>query len=367
MTLSLPTYILAVDLGGSVAMIVISFLCLQTARRISARTPGNFMYGYLVWIFAALFAFSLSRAIGHILRHALELSGHGEYWQVLSPISGSINSATFLVIASITLFFRTMRKIMSRIAKDRARIRRISRELLSLNQNTEAIVTERTRTELALKVAHEIRNPVMVIGGIAGRLLKNDMPEEERHKKLEMIRKQADRLNSIVKQFENFQDDTSWAFSLNTAEKLVEEAIDIIMQEAEEKGIEIIFHPAETPVFIEANGYLIKMGLMHCLRNAIEASSSGQQIEVSTERTDVGVIIRIKDSGHGIPESTMKEIFDPAYGMKSKHRGLGLAVVKQIVEEHGGSINISSDMQTGTEVEIFLPAQLGASKNWKKQ
>lgn len=363
MTLSTPAYIIAVDLGGSVAMIVISFMCLRTARRISAKAPGNFMYGYLVWIFAALFAFSLSRAMGHIIRHVLELSGHGEFWQAISPVSGAINTATFLVIASITLFFRTMRKIMSRLAKDRARIHRISRELLSLNQNTEAIVTERTRTELALKVAHEIRNPVMVIGGLAGRLLKNNIPLEERRKKLEMIRKQADRLNAIVRRFENFQVATNWAFTQQTAEKLIVNAIDLIMPEAEKKGIEIKFQAAKAPVIIEANGYLIKMALIHCLRNAIEASSTGQQIEVSTERTDVGVIIRIKDRGRGIPEDIMKALFDSSCGIKSKRRGLGLAVVKQIVEEHGGSITISSAIHAGTEVEIFLPAHLGASKN----
>ena len=360
-------HIVAIDLAGSIIMIIISLLCLVTARKIARREPDNFMYGYLVWLFAALFAFSLSRSAGHIIKHLLIFSGNEAYWEKISPVSGSINTATFIAIASFTLFFHTMRRIMARTIRDRERIKKISQELLNLNQNTEAIVSERTRAELALNVAHEIRNPVTVIGGLAHRMLKNGLSEEERQLRLKAIMEQADRLNSIVKKFETIKGDLTWAFTRHELTKLVEEAIDIIMPEAEEHGIHIRYDQKDAPLYVEGNGYLLKMSVLHCIRNAIEASAPGQEIEVSTERTDVGAKIRIEDHGTGIPQVILKDIFVPFFGTKDKSSGLGLSVVKQIVEEHGGTIDITSVEGQGTVVEISLPAQLGISKAWKSE
>ena len=363
MTWHIP--ILAIDLAGSVAMIIISALCFLTAKRLAHKAPDNFMYGYLVWLFAALLAFSLSRSAGHIIKHLLIFSGNRECWEKLSPVSGSINTATFLAIASFTLFFHTMRKIMARTIRDRERIKKISQELLNLNQNTEAIVSERTRAELALNVAHEIRNPVMVIGGLARRMIKNSLSEEEQQERLKAIMEQADRLNSIVKKFETIKGELTWAFTRHELTELVENAIDIIRPEAEEQHITLKYEKKDSPLWVEGNGYLLKMSVLHCIRNAIEASSPGQEIEISTERTGVGAKIRIEDHGTGIPEIMLKDIFVPFFGTKDKSSGLGLSVVKQIVEEHGGTIKIFSTEGKGTTVEISLPSQLGMAKTWQ--
>ncbi len=366
-SVTLPLHIVIIDLAGSVAMIVISLLCLVTARALSRSEPDNFMYGYLVWLFAALFAFSLSRSAGHILKHLLIFTNHKECWENISPISGSINTATFLAIASFTLFFHTMRRIMARSIRDKERIKKISQELLNLNQNTEAIVSERTRAELALNVAHEIRNPVMVIGGLARRMLKDDLSEEEREQRLKAILEQADRLNSIVKKFETIKGDLTWAFTRNELTRLVEDAIEVMRQEAEEKGITLKYVKKSEPLYVEGNAYLLKMSVLHCIRNGIEASMPGQEIEISTERTDIGALIRIEDHGIGIPQSMLKDIFVPFFGTKGKSSGLGLSVVKQIVEEHGGTIEITSTEGKGTVVEISLPSQLGITKSWKSR
>ncbi len=359
--------IIAIDLAGSVAMIIVSLLCFLTARELSQKAPDNFMYGYLVWLFAALLAFSISRSAGHIIKHLLIFSGNKVWWEKISPVSGSINTATFLAIASFTLFFHTMRRIMARTIRDRERIKKISQELLNLNQNTEAIVSERTRAELALNVAHEIRNPVMVIGGLAGRMIKNGLTEEQRHERLKAIMAQADRLNSIVKKFETIKGELTWAFTRHDLTELVQDAIEIIRPEAEEQKIKLKYEKKDSPLWIEGNGYLLKMSVLHCIRNAIEASRPGQDIDISTERTGVGARIRIEDYGAGIPEAILKHIFIPFFGTKDKSSGLGLSVVKQIVEEHGGTIEIKSTEGKGTTVEISLPSQLGTAKTWKAE
>jgi signal transduction histidine kinase len=353
--------------AGSIAMIVISLLCLRVAGEISRTTPDNVFYSYLNWLVAALFAFSLSRPLGHIVKHILLALGETDIWASLSPISGSINTGIFFLITAITIFFEKMQRIMERMEKNRKKIQHISQEFLNLNQNTEILVSERTRAELALNVAHEIRNPVTVIGGMIRRILTRAPSAQETKEYLESVLNQVIRLEKIVKNFETIKGDLSWAFTTEDLNELVTSAVNMILPEAEAKGIILVIETEKMPPSVEVNASLIKLSIVHCIRNAIEASEKGQRIEVLTTRTEYGAMIRITDHGTGMPEAILKNIFVPFFGTKEKSSGLGLCVVKQIVEEHGGTINISSVAGKGTVVEIFLPARIGSAKTWGKE
>lgn len=363
---SICTPIVIVDVAGSIAMIVISMLCLRVARQISLSEPNNVFYSYLNWLVAALFAFSLSRPLGHIVKYILLAFGKTDVWVSLSPISGSINTALFFLISSITIFFEKMQRITERMEKNRQKIQGISQELLNLNQNTEILVSERTRAELALNVAHEIRNPVMVIGGMIKRILTRSPSAKETKEYLESVLHQVTRLEKIVKKFETIKGDLSWAFTKEDLNDLVRSAVNMILPEAEEKGVILLIETEKKPLPVEVNANLIKVSIVHCIRNAIDASQEGQRIEVLTTRGKYGATIKITDHGTGMPESILKNIFVPFFGTKKKSSGLGLCIVKQIVEEHGGTINISSVEGEGTVVEIFLPTRIGSAKTWGK-
>ena len=153
-----------IDFGGSLGMIIVSTLCLATTREIVRKAPENTLAHYLFCFAGAIFAFSVSRSAGHIIKHVLYFMGQGTMWQQISPVSGSINSITFVVIGAVTLYFRRIENIMNQMARDRDKISTFSRELLELNSNIEAIISERTRVEMALRFAHDVRNPSMVIG-----------------------------------------------------------------------------------------------------------------------------------------------------------------------------------------------------------
>ncbi len=364
MMFSICTPIIVVDVAGSLTMIIISILCLKVSRQISRARPDNIFYSYLNWLVAALLAFSLSRPLGHIVKHILLYTGKVDFWISLSPISGSINTAVFFLITSITLFFQTMQRIMERMGEDKKKIERISQELLNLNQNTEVLVSERTRAELALNVAHEIRNPVMVIGGMIRRILTKSPAEKEVKEYLKAILNQVVRLENIVKKFETIKGNLSWAFTREDLNKLVKAAVNMILPEARQKGVTIVTEVEKAPLFVEVNANLIKLSIVHCLRNAIEASDSGKRIEVRTLQAKYGAMVKIIDHGTGMPEEVLKKIFVPFFGTKKKSSGLGLCVVKQIIEEHGGTINISSVEGEGTIVEIFLPTRIGTAKTW---
>jgi len=101
-----------------------------------------------------------------MLKHVLHFTGHTYVWMKIQPWSGAFNTATFFIMASVTFFFHRMKDITDRMIQDRMRLQRTSQELLKLNRDMEVIVSERTRGELALRIAHELRNPATIIGGL---------------------------------------------------------------------------------------------------------------------------------------------------------------------------------------------------------
>jgi ABC-type multidrug transport system permease subunit len=109
--------IIVVDLVGSVAMIVLSFMCIGLTRELNRRNPNHLMWTYLLWMSYFLAGFAVSRSAGHILKQVLLFTGHGEVWELIRPFSGGVNTFMLIIVASITLFFgqawRVYREIMN--------------------------------------------------------------------------------------------------------------------------------------------------------------------------------------------------------------------------------------------------------------
>lgn len=139
----------AVDVIGSILMIVFSILCFRLARQLKRREPDNIMWTYLVWICSALMIFAASRSAGHILKQFLLLTGSSHVWASISPFSGAVNTFTFILVGGLTLFFERTWDINQEIIRDRRSLQAAHGELLYLNENLERLVTERTE-ELVL-------------------------------------------------------------------------------------------------------------------------------------------------------------------------------------------------------------------------
>jgi len=134
----------AVDVIGSILMIVFSILCFRLARQLKRREPDNIMWTYLVWICSALMIFAASRSAGHILKQFLLLTGSSHVWASISPFSGAVNTFTFILVGGLTLFFERTWDINQEIIRDRRSLQAAHGELLYLNENLERLVTERT-------------------------------------------------------------------------------------------------------------------------------------------------------------------------------------------------------------------------------
>lgn len=137
-----------VDILGSGTMILLAVLCLHRAFVLRRRDPQNMIWTYLVWFCTGLLVFSFSRSAAHIVKHALFVAGHGHVWNQIQPVSGSLNSITFVIVGSITLFFSRVYRTYQRMLLDKALIEKAHGEIAQLNVNLERMVEARTK-ELA--------------------------------------------------------------------------------------------------------------------------------------------------------------------------------------------------------------------------
>jgi len=361
MTFSLaPIYLL--DILGSLAMLILSVLCMQQALKLYFRDTENPLYTYILWLISALFSFCLLRSLGHLVKHFLLFSGHAGIWARISPYGGGLITVTFIVIFAATLFFRNMLVIMTRMSNDRQKIEQTSSQLLELNRDIESVVSDRTRAEFTLQLAHEIRNPVTVIAGLLRRMssLEKDKKQNQRYR--EAILDQTKKLEAIVFRFEELQTEAQEHFAVIDVNALVRDSVDIIRPEAEIKDIRLSSQLDTTGLVCQGNIHYLKVALLHILRNALEACRKGNHIQISTIRIPEGAVIRVYDDGPGIPAEVLEHIFEPFYSTKDGSTGLGLPYVRQIIREHRGDMRINSSFGHGCTVEITLPTHLSELK-----
>jgi two-component system, NtrC family, sensor kinase len=134
-----------VDMAGSATMILLALLAVRQAFLLRQKDPQNIMWTYLVWFCSGLLVFSLSRSLGHILKHVLLSMNLEPIWNHLRPFSGSLNTITFVIAGAITLFFSRVYRTYQRMLLDKVTIEKAHHEIAQLNVNLEKKVASRTR------------------------------------------------------------------------------------------------------------------------------------------------------------------------------------------------------------------------------
>ena len=257
-----------IDIAGSLAMLFFSSLCMRQVVILYKRDREDALNTYLMWLITALFAFCIFRSVGHLVKHLLVFSGHSDIWTWIAPLSGGFNTIAFIVIFAVTLFFRNVLIFMNRMTSDRVKIETTSRQLLSLNQDIESVVSDRTRAEMALNLAHEIRNPVMIIGGLLRRLYRTASDESEQGQKYQQeIKHQIDQLESLVAGLEDIQSVSQDHFKTVELNELLRDAVEMVQSEVDSKGIEMSYEPSTTKLPFKGNQQYLKVALLHLLRN----------------------------------------------------------------------------------------------------
>jgi two-component system, NtrC family, sensor kinase len=355
----LPIWI--VDIVGAVLVVLLATISFLIVIRLTAKDPENALYLFLFWFTLALLAFAFFRSAGHILKHVLIFSGKGEAWENVRPWSGGLNSITFLVITAVSLFFYHIQRLYRRMAANHSELEATSREILELNREMEALVIERTMTEMALSVADGIRNPLHIIGGFSQRLLKKTSSGDPARDWAACISREARRLEHMVEHFEALAQKKESFFTEEDLNIIVHDILKLIQEEFAKKRLELVVQLTPDPIWGRFNAYLLKLALAHMLRNAIEATPPQGEVRVTTQVEGSLALLVIQDTGQGMPQEVVDRIFEPFYTTKIGGTGLGMIFVKQIVAEHRGKIDIESREGQGTTATIQLPLRFAES------
>lgn len=234
------------------------------------------------------------------------------------------------------------------------RLKESIRELEETNKEKTRLEKLSALGEMSMTVAHEIKNPLNAIRGAVS-YLQNNLKGEVLKEFLSIIEEETRRLNEIVMGFLRFSKPSPLRLQLSDINQTVKETVNLIRQEATENNVEVIMSLDERIPPFKFDTQQFKQALLNILVNSLDATRAGDAIKISTEVFDSRVFIIVKDTGIGISNEIISEIFKPFFTTKTRGSGLGLACVERIVKDHKGEISVKSEVGRGTEFRIALP------------
>jgi len=208
--------------------------------------------------------------------------------------------------------------------------------------------------QLVAEITHEIKNPLMTIGGFAHQLKRN-ITNDKDLKKLDIIVSEIKRLEELLKDLRDYYLPRKLELGPVDVVRLLREIKTMLKPACEKRHIKIRTDFDETLPLALADQARLKQVFINLVKNAVEATEEKAEIRVEANARAQGIVVRISDNGPGIAEEDLPKIFEPFFTTKSHGSGLGLCVTKRIIEEHpGGSLRVESQEGQGTTFEIIL-------------
>lgn len=237
---------------------------------------------------------------------------------------------------------------------------------VSFNQMTNALVRlEETRKDFVANVSHELKTPMTTIGGFIDGMLDGTIPEDKHKEYLLLVSNEIKRLSRMVDSMLNISRIESKEFSLKFSNfDFREMLLSIVIsqeQRIESKEIEIIGLDEIPTVFVDADKDLIYRAVYNLVDNAVKFTEQSGKIDFSVKLDSKYMTFTIGNTGSGIAKKDLPYVFDRFYkGDKSRSAvkdstGLGLYLVKTIIKNHGGTVNVQSEENKRTAFEFTLP------------
>ena len=209
--------------------------------------------------------------------------------------------------------------------------------------------------EMAAGISHEIRNPLGIIRSSAELLKKKVAKVDPANTIPDIIVEEASRLNRIITDFINYAKPRSPNFAGCQVQEVIDKNITFLEAQINEQGYVIKKNYQNSVPEIMADSAMLYQSFLNVLINSMQAMPDGGRILIEVSAGDHLVTVHFDDEGQGIPHENLEKIWDPFFTTKEMGTGLGLGIVKNIVESHGGSIQIMNRPVRGTRVTIELP------------
>jgi two-component system, NtrC family, sensor histidine kinase HydH len=209
--------------------------------------------------------------------------------------------------------------------------------------------------EAAAHLSHEIKNPLMLMAGFARQVARSLPENDPNQEKLGIISEEAKRLENMLIQVRDFTRPQQLRKEKAQINDLILETTKLVQEKLDMDNIRVslnLFPELPEAYFDQAQ---IKQVLLNLIKNAWEAMPGEGSISITTGVEKNRIMVSIEDTGAGIPEDKLKEIFNPFFTTKDKGTGLGLAVIQRIVQDHQGDIRVDSEPGRGSRFIFYLP------------
>jgi two-component system, NtrC family, sensor histidine kinase HydH len=213
--------------------------------------------------------------------------------------------------------------------------------------------------EVAAVLAHESRNLLGALGTCVQVLRRNPHLSSDDAELLDIIQSGANRLNEIVDQFSAFRAGTSPQMREVNLHEIIDATLASLQRDERCSSSIVVQRRFDTSLSnMAGDGDQLRLALWHLFLNAVQAMSERGQLQVQTENIGRQVEISVRDTGPGIPKNVSARMFEPLYTTKTRGAGLGLTIVRRVVEAHGGAVTVHSEPGKGASFTLRLP--LGA-------
>ena len=245
--------------------------------------------------------------------------------------------------------------------------------LILIVRKAERIIEERAREQMELEyqlnqaerlaalgqmcagVSHEIRNPLGIIRSTA-ELMGGMADSSEAQKKLSgVIIEESSRLNNIVTEFLDFAHPLKPNFQDCYLEEVLDKNLQFLEPELDKKKIAVHHNLDGRSLKLSADPQLLYRTFLNIFVNAVQSIENDGTITVNVDEEKNHYTVEIEDTGCGISRENLSKIFNPFFSTKETGTGLGVSIVRNIIEGHGGTIRIDSEEGTGTKIKIELP------------
>ncbi len=302
------------------------------------------------------------RIAGGELDTVIQVGGAGE----MSQLAGAFNRMTAelrLARQELTAWSERLEEKLHEKTED---LTRAQREVVHMEKMA-------SLGNLSASIAHELNNPlagIVIYSRLVARALRQEAttPEEreQAQRSLEVIEKEATRCGAIVRNLLLFSRRGGGEFKLNSLSEVVEGAVAVVRHRLQMARITLELELLPSDDQLVCDGDQLKQALLAFFENAVDAMPNGGSLRVAVTREEDAFHLEVRDTGTGIPEEALPHVFEPFFTTKpeseSEGAGLGLAVVYGIIQRHGGSIHVESEVNRGTAVHVLLPRRQDGPK-----
>lgn len=264
-------------------------------------------------------------------------------FQVLTLIT--VSGVMLVLFLIMTIVVKRGESIIQKRAQERLKLK----EQLSRAKHLSSL------GEMVAGVSHEVRNPLGIISSSAELLKKKMTPDDGVSRIPDIIIEESNRLNNIITDFLNYARPREPNLFPCRIVDVIDKNIEYLSWQLHEEGFVMQTHYEPNLPKIQADADMLYQAFLNVLINAMQAMPDGGNIDISVKSGDNSIWITFEDQGTGIKMEAMEKMWDPFFTTKDKGTGLGLGIVKNIIEAHDGQIRIGARPEGGTRVSIKLP------------